>query len=97
MLTKVFRVPLVASHDYDALRGLVREAPPTHHEWADLYRRRTVEARQCGRIIHEIHVDPHRFADHARQNGYPTSLETIERFLVDIDPRRSDPLSPKVG
>ncbi|MDP3243031.1 MAG: hypothetical protein Q8M69_21615, partial [Reyranella sp.] len=68
MTTVVFRVPLVASHDYDVLRELVREAPATHHAWAELHRRRTAEERRAGHVIHEIHVDPHRFADHARRN-----------------------------
>ena len=94
MTTVVFRVPLVASHDYDALRELVREAPATHHAWAELYRQRTAEERRAGHVIHEIHVDPHRFADHARRNGYPTSLATLERFLVAIDPHGSAPTSP---
>ena len=97
MTTVVFRVPLVASHDYDVLRELVREAPATHHAWAELYRRRTAEERQAGHVIHEIHVDPHRFADHARRNGYETSLATLGRFLEDIDPHRNDPTPPTTG
>lgn len=97
MTTVVFRVPLVASHDYDVFRELVREAPATHHAWAGLYRRRTAEERQAGHVIHEIHVDPHRFADHARRNGYETSLATLGRFLEDVDPRRNDPTPPTTG
>ena len=91
MTTVVFRVPLVASHDYDAFRDLVREAPATHHEWAELHRRRTAEERRAGHVIHEMHVDPHRFAEHARRNGYETSLATLGRFLEDIDPHRNGP------
>jgi len=97
MTTVVFRVPLVASHDYDAFRDLVREAPATHHEWAELHRRRTAEGRRAGHVIHEMHVDPHRFAEHARRNGYETSLATLRRFLEDIDPHRSDPTSATTG
>jgi len=94
MTTVVFRVPLVASHDYDALRELVREAPATHHAWAELHRRRTAEERHAGHVIREMHVDPHRFADHARRNGYETSLTTLGRFLEDTDPHGNDPASP---
>ena len=91
MTTAVFRVPLVASHDYDVFRELVREAPSTHHAWAELHRRRTAEHRHAGILIREIHVDPHRFADHARRNGYETSLATLARFLEEIDPHGVDP------
>ena len=97
MTTVVFRVPLVASHDYDALRDLVREAPATHHEWAELHRRRTAEERRAGHVIHEMHVDPHRFAEHARRNGYETSLATLGRFLEDIDTHRDDAVPPTMG
>ena len=83
----IFRVPLVASHDYDALRTLIKDAPSTHHEWAELYRTRSREERRRGHIVHEIHVDPHKFAAHARLNGYATSFATLERFLIEIDPR----------
>lgn len=97
MTTVVLRVPLVASHDYDALRELVREAPATHHAWAELHRKRTAEARHAGHVIREMHVDPHRFADHARRNGYETSLATLGRFLEDIDPLGNDPIPPTTG
>ena len=86
MTPDIFRVPLVASHDYDALRALIEDAPSNHHEWAELFRKRTVEERQLGRIIHEIHVDPHKFAAHARLKGYATNFVTLENFLIEIDP-----------
>lgn len=97
MTTVVFRVPLVASHDYDAFRELVREAPGTHHAWAELHRRRTAEERHAGHVIREMHVDPHRFAAHARRNGYETSLATLGRFLADIDPYGNDPTPLTTG
>ncbi len=81
----IFRVPLVASHDYDALRALISEAPSTHHEWAEFYRTRSREERRRGHIIHEMHVDPHKFAAHARLHGYATNFATLERFLIEID------------
>lgn len=94
MTTVVFRVPLVASHDYDVFRELVREAPPTHHAWAELNRERTADARRAGHVIRELHVDPHRFADHAGRNGYRTSLATLERFLEDMDSHGHDAAHP---
>lgn len=86
MTKDIFRVPMVAWHDYDALRELVKDAPSAHHEWAELFRKRSIEERQRGHLVREIHVDPHKFAAHARLGGYETSLATLERFLVETDP-----------
>ncbi|MFN4204775.1 MAG: hypothetical protein ACK4HG_00175 [Agrobacterium albertimagni] len=85
-MTDIFRVPLIASHDYDVLRALIPDAPSTHHEWAELFRRRTMEERRRGSTIHEIHVDPHKFAADARRKGDPTNFATLERYLLDTDP-----------
>ena len=89
MTNDIFRVPLVASHDYDALRALIKDAPSTHHEWAEHFRKRSLEERRLGRIVHEMHVDPHKFAAHARRKGYATSFATLEHFLIEIDPHNS--------
>ncbi len=86
MTKDIFRVPLVAWHDYDAFRELVKDAPSVHHEWAERFRKRSVEERRRGHIVREIHVDPHKFAAYARLGGYETSLATLERFLVETDP-----------
>ena len=86
MTTNIFRVPLVASHDYDVLRALIEDAPSSHHEWAELFRKRTMEERRRGHTIHEMHVDPYKFAAHAQLNGYATSFVTLERYLTEIDP-----------
>ena len=85
MTNYIFRVPLVAFHDYDVLREVIEDVPSTHHEWAELFRRRTREERQRGRAIHEIHLDPRKFVAHARRMGYPTNLTMLERFLAEID------------
>jgi hypothetical protein len=86
MAKDIFRVPLVAWHDYDAFRSLVAEAPSTHHAWAELFRERSAEERSRGHEVREIHIDPHRFAAHARLAGYQTGLATLERYLVETDP-----------
>ena len=86
MTTDIFRVPLIAWHDYDAFRELITDAPSAHHEWAERFRKRSVEARRRGHIVREIHVDPHKFAAYARLGGHETSLATLERFLVETDP-----------
>ena len=89
MANDIFRVPLVASHDYDALRALIADAPSTHHEWAELFRKRSLEERRRGHIVHEMHVDPYKFAAHARLKGYATNFVTLEYFLVETDPHNS--------
>lgn len=82
----VFRVPLVAWHDYDAFRALIKEAPSSHHDWAERFRKRTIEERQRGHPVHEIHVDPWKFAAYARLKGCATDLEALQRFLLESDP-----------
>lgn len=89
MASDIFRVPLVAWHDYDALRALIKDAPPTHHEWAEFFRKRSIEERRRGHTIREIHVDPRKFAAHARLRGCETSLATLEHFLVETDPHNN--------
>lgn len=86
MTKDIFRVPLVAWHDYDAFRELIKDAPSVHHEWAERFRKRSEEERRRGHIVREIHVDPHKFAAYARLGGYELSLATLERFLVETDP-----------
>ncbi len=86
MAKDIFRVPLVAWHDYDALRELIKDAPSTHHGWAELFRRRSREEGRRGHVVREMHVDPRKFAAHARFKGYPTNLATLESFLTEIDP-----------
>lgn len=86
MTKDIFRVPLVAWHDYDAFRTLIRDAPSVHHEWAELFRKRSMEERQRGHDVHEIHVDPRKFAAYARLKGCETSFATLERFLLETDP-----------
>jgi hypothetical protein len=81
----IFRVPMVALHDYDAFRALVEDAPSTHHAWAELFRKRSEEERRSGRLVREIHVDPREFAAHARLRGCRTSLATLEQFLIETD------------
>lgn len=91
LMTKdIFRVPLVAWHDYDAFRALIVDAPSVHHEWAERFRRRSMEERRRGHIVREIHVDPHRFAAHARLEGYEPSMATLERFLIETDPHSQE-------
>ena len=90
MTKDIFRVPLVAFHDYDALREVILDAPSAHHEWAELFRTRTREERRRGRAIHEIHFDPRKYAAHARRTGYPTNLMMLERFLIEIDPHKDE-------
>ncbi len=85
MTNDVFRVPLVAWHDYDAFRALLKEAPSVHHEWAERFRKRSMEERRLGHRIHEIHVDPHRFAAYLRREGCDASFATLDRFLVETD------------
>jgi hypothetical protein len=91
MTKDIFRVPLVAWHDYDALRALIAEAPSTHHEWAELFRMRSLEERRLGHIVREMHVDPHKFAAYARLKGHATNFETLEHFLVETDPQEDRP------
>ena len=79
--TEIFRVPLVAWHDYDALRVLTKDAPSTHHEGAELFRTRSMEERRRGHVIHEIHVDPHKFAVYAKLKGYEPAFVTLEHYL----------------
>ena len=86
MAKDIFRVPLIAWHDYDALRELIKDVPSTHHGWAELFRRRSREEGRSGHVVREIHVDPRKFAAHARVKGYATNLESLERFLVETDP-----------
>lgn len=86
MTQDIFRVPLVAWHDYDAFRELVKDAPSVHHEWAERFRKLSVEERRRGHIVREIHVDPHKFAAYARLEGCETSFATLERFLIETDP-----------
>ncbi len=88
MAKDIFRVPLVAWHDYDALRALIAEAPSTHHEWAELCRKRSLDERRLGHIVREMHVDPHKFAAYARLKGYATNFEALEQFLVETDPHQ---------
>jgi len=86
MTTEIFRVPLVAWHDYDALRALLKDAPSTHHEWAELFRKRSTQERRRGHVIHDIHVDPHKFAAYAQLKGYEPSFAALETYLTEIDP-----------
>ena len=86
MTKDIFRVPLVAWHDYDAFRELVKDAPSTHHGWAELFRKRSMDERRRGRIVREIHVDPQKFSAYARLEGCETSFATLERFLIVTDP-----------
>ncbi len=86
MSKDIFRVPLVAWHDYDALRELIKDAPSTHHGWAETFRQRSREEGRSGRVVREMHVDPRKFAAHARRRGYATNLATLEHFLVETDP-----------
>lgn len=86
MTKDIFRVPLVAWHDYDALRALIAEAPSTHHEWAERFRKRSLEERRLGHIVREMHVDPHKFAAYARLKGFATNFQALEHFLVQTDP-----------
>lgn len=86
MASEIFRVPLVAWHDYDAFRSLFKDAPSTHHEWAELFRKRSLEERRRGHSIREIHVDPHKFAAHVRLKGREPSFATLDDFLVETDP-----------
>ncbi len=89
MTKDIFRVPLVAWHDYDAFRELVKDAPSTHHEWAERFRKRSVEERRRGHIVREIHVDPHKFAAYAQLKGCETSFATLEHFLIETDAHNS--------
>lgn len=89
MTKDIFRVPLVASHDYDALRALIKDAPPTQKEWVELFKKRTVEEGRRGHIVREMHVNPHKFAAHARLKGYATNFVTLEHFLIETDPHNN--------
>ncbi len=86
MTKDIFRVPLVAWHDYDVFRTLIKDAPAAHHEWAERCRKLSADERLRGHTVREIHVDPHKFAAYARLAGSEPSLTTLERFLVETDP-----------
>jgi hypothetical protein len=89
MTKDIFRVPMVAWHDYDAFRALIKDAPSTHHEWAELFRTRSADERRRGHIVREIHVDPRKFAAHAQLRGCETNVATLEQFLVETDPHNN--------
>jgi hypothetical protein len=44
-----------------------------------------VEEGRRGHIIREMHVNPHKFAAHARLKGYATNFVTLEQFLIETD------------
>lgn len=86
MTKDIFRVPLVAWHDYDAFRELVKDAPSVHHEWAEHFRKRSVDERRRGHVVREIHVDPHKLAAYAQLKGYAMDSVALEHFLIESDP-----------
>lgn len=85
MPTDFFLVAIVSSHDYNAFRALIKDAPTTHEEWVELMKRREIEESRKGFSIRHVNVDPQKFADFCHERGEETNFVTLSHFLAETD------------
>ncbi|MCW0236662.1 MAG: hypothetical protein OJJ21_23900 [Ferrovibrio sp.] len=89
MNREIFRVPVVAPHNYEAFRALIDDAPATHGGWIELMQKRQTEESHRGFVIRDVHVNPEKFASFCRGRGRATNFVTLWHFVEETDPQNN--------
>lgn len=84
MIREPYFLPRISPQNYKAIRDLNgSDLPGTYDEWFKLFTKARLEYGQVGYDIHEIEIDPHKFAQYCRAIGMPADGQRLLNFAEE--------------